>query len=142
MSRTTGLPLRLSRTLVYSSPRSSCFRHSLPARYPVAKSTTLFYRSLATAGSTQETLTSPRIEESAIKGTEGPHYADTTGAVTTNPQANDSYVQGIGEWVLYRPVYTREELKAVQVAPSCFLSIKSRGSLMMSFFVLSSFALR
>ncbi|KAL5527883.1 hypothetical protein ACEPAG_6684 [Sanghuangporus baumii] len=113
MYRAVSVPSRFTRTLVYST-RSYYIRPSLPSRYAFAISTTLQNRSIATASSAQEPLTSTRIEESAVKGTEGPHYADTTGAVTTKAPVDDSYIQGIGDWVLYRPVYTAEELKAVQ----------------------------
>ena len=57
-------------------------------------------------------LRSKATDEAAIPGTEGLHREDNSAAIPA-PRIPDGPIHG--DWVLFHPVYSPEELKAVQV---------------------------
>ena len=71
-------------------------------------------RSIASSVSrfTDSELQSKATDEVAITGTEGLHRADS--AVVPVQHVANGPVRG--DWVLFHPVYSPEELKAVQVS--------------------------
>jgi len=82
------------------------FRHSLRVFTPLLMSAAR--RRMAT-GAPIDNLSSKGIKEPLHKGVEGPHIRDVLPPPTTQTQ------QINGDWVLFHPVYTPEELKAVEV---------------------------
>lgn len=61
-------------------------------------------------------LKTKAVNETAAKGAEGLHSADTTVVRSvTHDVKHKSDVPVLGDWVLFHPVYSEEEVKAVQV---------------------------
>ncbi|EJC98005.1 alternative oxidase [Fomitiporia mediterranea MF3/22] len=104
MIRSAATPL--ARTLALSA-RSSC-----ASRYALSTTIIASRRTLTTTTTSQNSLASKRVDENASKGAEGLHYADAT-AVKEHDQQHRSDVQVTGDWVLFHPVYSKEELKSV-----------------------------
>ena len=75
-------------------------------------------RTLATTTQGRSQIESKRIDEVSSKGTEGPHYADTIRQPAVSSQ-NDAEVTG--DWVLFHPVYSSNELKAIEVNPQIYV---------------------
>ncbi|KAI0056560.1 AOX, alternative oxidase mitochondrial precursor [Artomyces pyxidatus] len=69
-------------------------------------------RSLTTSTvRSKDDLKAPPITEPALAGTEGAHGKDTLARTLTD----DAHNEVRGDWVLFHPVYSPEELKAVEV---------------------------
>lgn len=65
--------------------------------------------------SSQPQIESKGINEAAVKGVEGRHYADAPAHNPVTPSFNaESPVTG--DWVLFHPVYSPQELKSVTVS--------------------------
>ncbi|KZV71752.1 alternative oxidase [Peniophora sp. CONT] len=83
--------------------------HSARVAAPLLVSTTR--RSFASSASRLNTLSAPSTSEAATPGTEGPHIK-TIPAAIAKADAHDEFK---GDWVLFHPVYSPEELHAVTV---------------------------
>ncbi|PAV17270.1 alternative oxidase [Pyrrhoderma noxium] len=99
---------------------SHTFANSVKASYlrssrPLVLATFNSCRCLSTSTKSynQSTLRSGKVDESAAKGVEGPHYADAT---TVVKHEHDLHTTGEirGDWVLFHPVYSSNELKAIE----------------------------
>lgn len=89
-----------------------------PAVYPGFYSLTWAQRGIATGASRLNTLRSKATNEEAVKGTEGLHREDSTVI-----HASVSITPVKGDWVLFHPVYTPEELKSVEVNISSLVNL-------------------
>ncbi|KAL4250076.1 Alternative oxidase [Abortiporus biennis] len=74
----------------------------------------------STIPSYQPSLTKKPVDEKATVGTEGPHKQDMPPASSGSALTKDDAVSTIptmvkGDWVLFHPVYTPQELKSVEV---------------------------
>lgn len=71
-------------------------------------------RFLTSSTPSKEALKLKPVDEDVSKGTEGLHRADT-GVVRGHDASHQSDVPVIGDWVLFHPVYSPEEMRAVKV---------------------------
>ncbi|KAH8114645.1 alternative oxidase [Phellopilus nigrolimitatus] len=103
MIRTQVAPLL--KTLAVSA-RSSSTHHVL-----LASGTLGMRRALSSSTSENSSLKSKAVNETASRGAEGPHYADDGTLVKGAELKVHSEVTG--DWVLFHPVYTKDEMKVV-----------------------------
>ncbi|THH11665.1 hypothetical protein EW145_g505 [Phellinidium pouzarii] len=100
------MPAPLLRTLIVSARYSSS-----GASHSAIRAVLCSRRALSTQSSSNEKLQSKKADEGAFRGVEGLHYGDipaVSSARDGGPIADD--------WVMFHPVYTKEELKAVQTS--------------------------
>ena len=107
MLRTPAAPLLRSVAVV---ARSTVARPSRPFLFATINA----HRSLSTSTSSREGLKLKSTDEDVSKGTEGLHMSDTA-LVRGHDTPHQSDVTITGDWVLFHPVYTPEEMKAVKV---------------------------
>lgn len=101
---------RLGFTVVASGWR--CRRTVCSGGHVVQPVTTWLNRGYATAAPSSgksDDLRSKATNEESVKGTEGLHFRDATTVISPSDNVHT------GDWVLFHPVYTPEELKSVQV---------------------------
>jgi hypothetical protein len=80
------------------------------------ESASLRARSLATSAIRYNNLKSGRPDEQVKKGSEGPHRTQApTVQVAAPVHTSVTSTPMTGDWVLFHPVYTPEELRAVEV---------------------------
>ena len=108
MNRTAVYPL--ARSLACSG-RASYVRPSRCAFVFAASP----YRTLTTTSTSHKPLTSRGVDEAAAKGTEGLHFSDATAVKKQAVSPGTSNTPLTGDWVLFHPVYSQNELKAVEV---------------------------
>ncbi|KAF8476589.1 AOX, alternative oxidase mitochondrial precursor [Russula ochroleuca] len=84
---------------------SVVFRHSSRVYTPLLMA---IARRRMTTGAPIDNLTSKGTKEPLHKGAEGPHIRDLLPSPSTTQQVK-------GDWVLFHPVYSSDELKAVEV---------------------------
>lgn len=101
-----------------NSVKASYLRSSRPLVFATFNSCRCL--STSTKSYNQSTLRSGKVDESAAKGVEGPHYADAT---TVVKHEHDLHTTGEirGDWVLFHPVYSSNELKAIEVNPHIYV---------------------
>ena len=75
-------------------------------------------RSLATTSARCDALKSKEVNERASKGAEGLHFVDAAGAkaVKHDTTTHSDIPVVMGDWVLFHPVYSDNELHSVQVS--------------------------
>ncbi|OCB84998.1 alternative oxidase [Sanghuangporus baumii] len=109
MNRTAAYAYPLARTLIHSA-RAPC---AGPFRYTFALSLSPC-RTLTTTSTSQRPLTGKGVDEAVSRGAEGLHFADATAVKKLHESPHISGAPVMGDWVLFHPVYSQPELKAVQ----------------------------
>ncbi|KAA1472799.1 alternative oxidase [Dentipellis sp. KUC8613] len=70
------------------------------------------HRSITTGLPRRDNLRTKKTDQQAFPGTEGPHYKDQSRSTEIDYKPEPEV---IGDWVLFHPVYSPQELKSVEV---------------------------